>query len=282
MKLRRLADLYVTGVPLTVKDPQGNEVDVWLQKPNPVDHESCIRRANAARARLLLRRDDEESEDWQSAYSEAADFGDREAMITYVISPRLAEKQQSIQAELALEDEWAKDGYLQGIYDAWEGDSEAEGFKAAYARDPEDPEALRVLNEMRRFDQAIADQLEPEIVTLRRDYEGMSDAELLRRVTNRVLETKADRAWLRELNYSELFYAVREPDDHTTRHFQKRAELDVAAPEVIGQLLTAYRTLVVDPAEGKDSAATDDSSPSSAPPATEATEPSSGPLAVVP
>lgn len=281
MKKCRLADLYVTGVPCVLKNEKGTKAaEVWVQKPGQVEHDASLRRANAARARVLMFRNDPDSEDWQAAYSEVVDFGDRDQIIDYIISKKAAERRQTVQARIAAEEPWSEDDYLQGIYDAWEGDGEDLGLKAVYARDPEDPEALRIFNEMKKFRDAVDEQLNPEIDLLRQEQGGLTDEEVRRRATDRLLESKADQVWLRELNRSELFYAVREPEDHSERYFSSRAELELIDPRIIGQLADAYRDLVVDPDEGKDSAGTGDSSASSEPPETEATEPSSG-LAIV-
>lgn len=281
MKKRRLADLYVTGIPLVIKDENGEPAEeLWLQKPGPIEHETCIRRANAARARVLMHRHDKESEEYLEQYARASDFGNREMLIEYLISRPLNDRRMSEQARLADEEEWSKDDYLQGLHDSWEGDEDSPGLKDEYARDPEHPEAKQVFLEMKRFTDEIDRIMEGEKAALMRDFEHLSMAELTERVTDLLLETRADIAWGRELTMSELFYAIREGDDHKRRYFDKREDLDLVAPEVVRQLNDGYRELTVDPVEGKDSAETGASSSSSEPSATEEPASVSGLLAV--
>lgn len=283
MKKRRLlADLYVTGKAVVLEDDKGTREEVWLQKLSPIEHEHALRAANAARARVLMVRNDPESEEWQATYAQVADsWGNRDEIIDYLISRDIREREQSIAEELGAEEEWSKDGYLQGLNDSWEGDQHTRGLKEEYARDPEHPEASRIFNEMKRFQTIVEEKLEPVRSSLRRDYERDSDETIRRKMIERLLETTADAEWLREISMMEMFYATRDIDDHTERYFDRRADLDLLSATVIGRLTLEYQNLVVDPMEGKGSAATRDSSPSSDPPAPEATVPSSGPLAVV-
>ena len=80
MKRRRLADLYVRGKEVELNDGSGEPVVVWLHKLNGVDRESCLRRANAAKARFMIEADHEDSETFQAMYAQVRDTPDREGL----------------------------------------------------------------------------------------------------------------------------------------------------------------------------------------------------------
>lgn len=280
MKKRRLADLYITGRPCKVDDGTGDSVEVWLQKPSPIEHETCIRRANAARARTLIVRQDRQSEEWQSVYSDVEDAGDREWLISYLIAEEVHDARSSVEARLAAEEEWNKDDYLQGLYDAWEGTQDSPGLKDDFARDPEHEEAKKVFEAMKAFTDLVNEEVEANAEVFKEVYEDVDDETLRLKAVERWLEAKANSAWLRELSLTEIFYAVREPDDHNRRYFDRREDVDLLAPEVLGQLRAAYNALSVEPLEGKDSEVPVSSSLPSDQPGTAEPAPRSGLKAV--
>jgi hypothetical protein len=234
---------------------------VWLQKLNPLEHEKAIRSAGAARARAMLEGRNRDGEAWQEAYADMHDLGPRETLIDYLIAEEISKRTDAHEAELAFEEEWAKDGYLQGLRDSWEG-----GLKDRYVIDAGDEEASRVFTELQRFSDQVSAQVEPETADLRRDYDDISDDALMQKAVERFIELRSGLAWLREFRRSEVFYATREIDDHRKYYFTTRDEVDNLASEVFTQLTTAYQELIVDPSEGKDSAKILSSLPSSEPP----------------
>lgn len=277
-KRRRLEDLYVIGREFTLDDGQGEPITVWLQKLTPLDHDKAIRRAGAAKAKLLMARHDRDSEDWQETYSDVDDMGGRESLVEYLIAEEVAKLNESAEKELAFTDEWAKDGYLIGLQDLWE--DEEQGLKARYAEDPDDPEARRVFLELKRFSDGVAEKVGPDIENLKRDYEGMDMDEVRSRAVDRLLELKAGLGWLREYRACEVLFSTRELGNHEIYYFQGRDAVDRLAPETYGALSVAYQEMVVDISAGKDSPKSPSSSPSSEPPSEVAALPVSGPQAV--
>lgn len=261
-KRRRLEDLYVRGRELSVDDGSGDPVTVWLQKMNPLEHEKAIRKAGAAKAQVLLAQRDHQSEEWQEALTDVSELGGRDVLIEQVIQEEVAKLRESKEAELSFEDEWKKEGYLEGLREAWQS-----GLDMKYAEDPEDPEARRVFLELKRFTDQLDEQLADEIDALRRDYDDMPLEQLQDKVVDRVLDMRAGLAWLKEYRRCEVFFSVRDPDDHDKYYFSSRDEVDRLSAEVFRILANAYEELAVPPLEGKDSGKTPDSLPSSEQPA---------------
>src|SRR5690606_23136648 len=151
-KRKKLTDLYVVGKEITLDDGRGNETTVWLQKLNPVEHETAIRRANGKRAATLqLKRLDSDHPDRQPFASEISELASsRELMLDLLVADKLTKVMEAREAELAAEDEWAEDDYIQSLRDAWE-----DGLKEKYFSDDRDEESERVLNELKRFNEQL-------------------------------------------------------------------------------------------------------------------------------
>ncbi len=270
---RRLEDLYITGKELIFDDGNGDPVVVWLQKLNPIEMGSCMRRASASRARVISVKNDTESDDYKALWSEVLEVGATEkGLVDYLVAEVVISSQEVAEAKLGAEDEWSKESYLQGLRDAWE-----DGLKDNYAVDPEDVEALRVHDELKRFSDAATLIAEEMVADSRAETERKSRSELQEAVMERVIQYRGNAAWLDEFHRAQLWLGVREPKNHRDKYFSNRDIVESLSGPVLTRLLTEYQALSVDISEGKDSRQTPDSSPSSEPSLKEATPVSSGP-----
>lgn len=267
VKKRSLADLYVVGRNVVFDDGTGDPITVWLQKLNPVEHETAMRRAAGARARVISGKDEAEIE---LAHDEAASFG-RAGWIEYLSSEALGHKLPSLEAELAAEEEWSENDYLQGLKDVW-----AASMEEALKEDPDDVSAIKVRDELARFQEQLEKRVEGERERIIRDFDSKADEDLERRVVDRLIVTRADLAWLNEFRKCEIWMATRDPDNRRVKYFEKREELDHLSHEVMVRLMQEYQELAVDPQEGKGSGATPNSSSSSESPDEQETDESSG------
>jgi hypothetical protein len=274
-KRRRLSDLYVTGKPVTIGDGQGGEVTVYLQKLNPLDNEQALKKAGAARSRVLAWGKKPDSDEYLSVQSEVWDIKDTETLVEYLIQEDLVNKYSSAEAELAADEEWSKDNYYDGLKEAWEN-----GLSDTWAADPEDEDAKRVYVELTRFNDTVNERVESDAEKLRRDWQGAPEDTLREKVTEKFIKMRGDMEWLREFRKQELFLSTREPENHKKLYFENRAEVDGLAPEVFKRLMDEYESLNVDVHEGKDLPVTPDSSPSSEASEKEETEQPSGPVIV--
>ena len=271
-RTRRLTDLYQIGTDVTVGDDDGEPVTVWIRKLNDVDHDTAVRRANAARARVLaLRSAPDDDGELASVRMEAGELG-REGWVAYLVEDAVARRRPVVEARVGAEPAWSAEDYLQGLRDAW-----VEGLEERWLEDPDDAEAARVLAELARFSEAVEARLAVEADDARRDLEGLDDAELTDRVVERIVAVRADVAWLSEFRRCEIWLGTREADHHRKRHFSGREEVDELAQEVLVRLAVAFQELNVDPTEGKGWRGLPASSTSSAPSAAAATAEPSGP-----
>lgn len=280
VKRRRLSDLYVVGRPVEVGKDTPEPVEIWLQKINPVQNDEALRRANAARTKAKTFGKDKDSDEYLDALASVEDFASREILVELAIAEELRQRRSRIEAEVAAEDEWATDEYLQGIVDAWEGTDGVIGLKERWAEDHDDPEAARVKGEIDRFDEKVKELVEAEHESLKRDFDATPDDVILDRAVQRVLEQRATSAFIFEYENWQLYFAIRDPENHKDLYFETVEEVKALEEQTKEEILAHYRELAVEVTEGKDSPGTPGSSPSLDQPEPAATEPSSGPQVV--
>lgn len=269
-KTRHLSDLYLIGKEEILDDGKG-EIRVWVQKLNGTESELARRKADAQRARLLSLRSQPDSDAYLAAVGEAYDSIDRDYLVAILLGPEAYKRRQVRQSEVAFEEEWAKDGYLQGLHDVWRS-SLAEEF----ALDSEDPEALRVFRELSRYNDAVTSRVEADLADHRDELMSLSVEDLQRRVAEQYLKDAGTLVWMTEFRKCAVLYGVRKPDPPHARYFDNRAEVDELQTKILLDLYDAIDALTVDPLEGKDSPETLSSSPQPELPGEEVTEESSG------
>ena len=244
-KKRRLTDLYVKEKIVTFDDGNG-AISILLKKMNPVDHESAFRMANAARARLVSQRNDFDSEAFQAVYSEAIEM-DRNDLISSLINEKLDSERLVIEARISSEDEWSKDDYFQGLNDAWNSE-----LSERFSSDPDDEEASRVHDELRRFTDLVQKELDHFSMEARSVFDSRTDDEIARSYTELLMRLEGDLRWVMEYRKASIFYMVFDPDTKR-RYFDDRAEVDMLSQEVLTILVDEIESLNVDVMEGKDS-----------------------------
>lgn len=280
-KRRRLADLYVRGKELEVDDGTGDPITIWLQKLNEIERDSILRRANAAKARYMLECDNEESELFVATYGSVREFLDRDGMLNLVIGDDLAKARVRLEEQaLADEDGWGKDDKLKKLVDSWTGDENTPGFAAAYAEDENDPQALEVKAELDRYEEELNADLEQERQKLVREWDHTDQDELVRHATHEVLKRRGDDEFMKEWARQQIFYCVREVDDHHKRYFATVAEVDDLDDQIHQFLDQQCNALFVEPTEGKESPASPASSTSPELQSEEEASAPSGPAAV--
>jgi hypothetical protein len=273
---RRLEDLYVLGKEITFDDGAGEPVTVWLQKLNPVELSTSLRRANAARSRVRTVRNDPTSDEYQAYWLEVLDFESPEQLAEYLAGERSIRAQEREEARLGAEEEWDKDGYLQGLRDAW-----VNGMGEAHLLEP-DEESQRVLDELNRFAEAATLAAADEVASIRAEFESWTLEALREEAMERVIAYHSNAAWLDEFHRCELWRGVRDPANHSRYYFDKREEINNLSATVVNRLSSEYAELSVDVVEGKGSEETPSSSSSSAPADEAGTAVSSGLVTVGP
>lgn len=252
MARKHLSDLYRRGIDWTVEDEfTGDSVEVYIKKLNPLETKEAREKGNAARARVLMRRNDRESEEWLNAYSEVFDMS-VETRVDKCITLEAMQKRAQVEAELAMADdsEWAKDDYLEGLREAWEDLKNI--FVDPEIPDDEKKEAQGVYDELNRFADEVDKVVEIELKALRQPFEHLGEEALIEKAVAAVFEETAYLAWMEKYYYYRTFFSTREREDHKKKTFSSVREVEELEPEVYQQLVKGYKEVELNDLEVKD------------------------------
>lgn len=270
---RRLTDLWVVGRLLDVDDGDGDPIQIWLQKLNQIELNDTTRRCDAQRARMLAVRGNQDSDEWQALENAVVDYARAngpEQVVEFLLIEDRPKVQRNHESRIANEEKWSKDNYVMGLRDAWQ-----DGLDKRWLENNDDLEPARVKAELDKFLAEVNEAVENEMDALRDGYKSMHQEEIDAKMAERLLEMEANQEWMKELWKCQLFYSIREPDNHA-RYFDKLDEVNALSIKAFEFLRDAYQNLEVDVLEGKDSGAPTPSSPSSEPLNGAATEGDSG------
>lgn len=251
MATRRLTDLMQVGKELVFGDDEEETITVYLRKLTPIDLQAQVKHANAARSRVSTRFKDRESDDWLSVYTNTETLG-REQAIEFLLSQSVGEMVEKFESQVSLEDEWAKDGYLEGLRDSWKDELE-EIYFSTEEGDPEREDAQGVFDELKRYTEQVEKLLSAELEEQRTVYEGRSDEWLFENATAKGLEHECENAWYTAFNEAKIYYGVREHPLHNKRYFESFDEVRNLSSAMVTRILEEFSSLEVDPLEGKGS-----------------------------
>lgn len=254
-KRRRLTDLYMVGKELTFSDSldENNEDDpvtVWINKLSPIEQRDAADQATKARANVLTIKNSPALAPERLLYEDQIyDLGldTRDLQVEFLASAKIQEAEQSNEERIGAEDEWSNDQYLTSLREAWN-----DGLFEKWAEDPEDGEAKKVYDELKRFANEVAVATEDERVNILAEYEHVSDQEIFKDTVDKIIDSEADFAWMNEFACWQVFYAVRNPDDHKTRYFESRDEVSCLDNRILSEIVREYREMTVEGVEGKD------------------------------
>jgi hypothetical protein len=305
-KRRRLGDLYVTGQKVPVNDDSDfDPIEVWIQKLNPLEQENALRRGSAERAKWLALSKNRESDAWLAQWSDIHEFTEsRDDLLHMALREEIAKIRAKAEAEVTAEERWSKDNHLQEVFDAWHGttdtitdgaptaeddepterdsDGETEPLRISILRGEEDHRyaaAVAIEAEIKAWGEQVEETVKAEKERLFADHASLDEDALLDLATEKMIEQKANTMMLDEFQTQELFYAVRDVDDHSKKYFGTRDEVASLQPPIREKILNVYRGLYVDQQEGKGLPGMPGSSAQSDSSAVEATPNSSGPEA---
>lgn len=251
-KRRRLGDLYVKGTSVVFEDTTGagDDVAIWVQRLVPFEVTQCAEKAAAAQAMWTLLKFKDASDEKRLAILAKADYDNmldqRTDMIDFLIAGDVLEAQSSCESELAEEEEWAKDSYLDGLRESW-----LDKYKKEHHTEPT-PESEKVWAELCRFSDKVDELVDRERVKLRRDYAKKSNETLREEVVDKLIAQQGNATWLQEYTLWEVFFSCRDSEDHRQRYFHDIDEVRLLDDEPLVRLVEAINELNIQPQEVKD------------------------------
>lgn len=271
---RRLSDLWVVGRLVEVDDGNGDPFNVWVQKLNSLEAQETNRRCDAARARVLLTRD-EDSDAWVAANGTVHEYidGDKKRAAEFLSGEERGKLNRKWEQRLANEEEWSKDGRIQALRDAWN-----DTLETRWLKDKDDPEAAACKEALDLFLAQLNEGVDSEMNAVLDGLMANSLGELEHRMTMKMLDMEGNNAWTREMYCCQIYYGTRDPDAKLNKVFDSRSEVDELSEKAWQFLHNVYQNLEVDVMEGKVSEAAPASSTLSVVPNEEPTVTDSGPV----
>ena len=255
---RSLKDLYQIGKVYEIRGPVQGEDDViemvdipvWVSKISQLEERECANRASRARGALqaILHLPLDHS-DWDEYKYRVLDYdmAGRDDQIIFLINTEMEQYKLSAREKLADTDEWAKDDYLISLEEAWES-----SLRDVYIQDSDDPEAKRVFDALKKFMDEIEKEVEAEQINLIEGYSDETDEEILEKTLRGFIDAESNAAFVNEFRKWQIFYSIRQVDDHSERYFESREELDYLDDTILADLKEAFMSMSVDALEGKD------------------------------
>lgn len=225
-----------------------DEVQVWLQPPNPLQREMALRDAQASRAKSLVRAKREvDSEEHLTVLAFLADMSD-DQMIEYVLLQDQDERRSDAIREVLGEEEWKDITALQDALRQY--DESGMTMEELLA----DPEYMALMEEDAKFGEQVTKR-SSEIMDAQREALVMqlqaNRAAIEKKAIARRAELVGTQAFMAEYERQMMFYAVRDFDDNGTLFFESAREMAASAEQVLTLFQAGLAGFISDSTEAK-------------------------------
>lgn len=233
--------------------PKGDEIQLWVQPPNPVQRDQAVRDGNAARSRAILAaKKDDSSEEYLAALEFIEQMSD-ETLFDYVLIGEQDERRQDALREILGEEEWADITELQESMRIFEEEG----------RPDDDPEVVLVREREEKLTEQVMER-ERELRDAAYDVllmKGRAEAE--KKAIERRAELLASRAFMIEYEKKMKFYSVRDIEDHDQLFFESATEYAAQPEAFLACIDEALKPFINDGADAKNAPRAESGSDSS-------------------
>jgi hypothetical protein len=249
----RMTDIgpHVEAHLVTVVYPNKPQTEVWVERPSPDQHEECLRKARADRARRYQQLIDERSDERLALLQEVQKMNKEEVVEALMEKEQRNLERQALNDVLFSEDygsDWGSGGekwsaILEAITDRYtEIDGRNAELKAANASEealtnPDDDEEIQRLSKVQETFETEVKARRDELVADWKLQISVHSIEKLREdLIQQRIDLECDIAWFATFKFEQLYRAVRYMEDHTILYF-KNANQIKALPRVIQEQL---------------------------------------------
>lgn len=250
-KRRRLSELYQSGKLVVINDEtDGDPAVVWIKKLSDLEQRKCLDKSAHIRTQYLLmeRKKDHAGRDKFVEQLIAYSLDAEESLIGFIVGGKLLEVQQSHESRISEEEEWSKDNYLESLRTLWQD----EGLEKKYELNPEDEDAKRVYEELKRFSDQVEEAVAAERDDMIESMRGRPYEDLLSDAVDQLIQTESNVKWIEEFHKWRLFFCVKDPEDHRVPYFEDVEEIEYLPTDVIVRLQDEVEAINVTGLEGKD------------------------------
>lgn len=247
-----LSDLFTTGTMIELNFGEGNNLQLWLERPTTLQQDDAMNKAKAKRARLMAAFRDEKSDEHIALEDELVSKATDEVIDELIALDEENFKRQSVSEVLYGPEgsDWGEFGqdYLElldatqsrlfEIRDFNDGLSEEDQHLAI--RIDKDEEIKRLEEQQFKF-QREADARKKQLIDDRRKELGRVErAKLVDDLRKARIELEGQLVWFGEYRLRMLYYSVRYPDKKVRRYFDSMDQLLSLPAWVQQQILSEY------------------------------------------
>lgn len=248
-----LSQLFLSGQECTIVYPGKPEVKVWVQRPSPDQHEECMKRARASRARRYHELTSGDTDEHMALMQEIEKHTKQELVKAITDRHRRTVERQALQEVLFSEEygsDWGKEGekwtaVLDGIQARLaEIDVHNKELKAAKAESglidiQEDEEIARLSKVQEQFESEVNARRD-ELLAEAQEVEALKPIDRLQAdLIEQRVSLECDLSWFATFKYEQLFRAVRYIEDTSQLYFQNAKQIEALPREVQDQLFEA-------------------------------------------
>ncbi len=255
-----LSDLFSTGKEVTVAYPGKPETLLWVERPNPDQHEECMRISRSARARRYYELMDDGSDE-RLALEQEAKAMLKPALVEAILDKHMrAIERKSLNEVLFSGDfgsDWGSEGEkwssvidaLQTRFD--EINSHNKELEAADAEEglidiATDEEVERLSQVQAKFEKEVNERKEELVKDKKVEIAVEKVPQLRKEVMKQRIDLECDMTWFATFKYEQLYRAVRYPDDHTKLYFRNVSQIKALPQQVQEVLLQGLQDVDVD------------------------------------
>ena len=262
-----LAELFTSGQETIIVFPGKPETKVWVERPNPDQHDECMKRARADRARRYHELMSEDSDE-RLAFLQEVDTMNKKALVDALMEREVRNLDQRALHDVLFSEEHGSDWGTEGqewtsVLDALqqrivEIEERNKELRAAEAVDgmielKEDPDIIRLSEVQSRFEAEVKARRD-ELVEEARETIALEPIDKLSEdLIKQRVNLECDLIWFATFKYEQLFRAVRFIDSHETLYFKNVTQIKGLPRPVQDQLFDALNEIDINTDDIKNS-----------------------------
>ena len=256
-KTPHLTELFVHGQDVTISvyaNGQNYEVDVWMQRPSPVQRDKAQKKARARRASAkvgMLTGEDALSVEQEIEEMDKDEIA--ESLVGFDVNEMGEQAQNEILYDEDFGSDWTPDGFdYFGLLEAHGSrmnelleynDALEEGQEEEIVDVGNDDELKNLMGVIDKFEKEKAERLESIKEAKTESYMRKKESELRKDFKKRWIDIEAGLAYYQEYRLWMLYYAIRTEDNHHEFYFKNSNDVLELPSTVQAQFFSAYEAI---------------------------------------
>lgn len=281
-KQPHLTELFSQGKAVSIiavdKAGQELEIDLWVKKPDPAEHDECVKKARVYKARRLQELRDKDSDE-RLALEQEITAMDKEELIEAHMESKLRDLDRRAIQDVTFSEETEKGSGVTKYGKYWgpNGEQWIDLLEAISARlteirdhntevaasgvdsegleiDPMEDEELGRLNAVQEeFSEQVTERRDQLVEDVKRELAVKTRDRLIKELLEHRISLEVDSVWFTHFKYWQLLYAVRYQDDGHPQYFKSVEQIRALPKTIQDQLWRALDDVELDVTDLKNS-----------------------------